>query len=748
MSPAPRARYGVSLSVITALILAAAGVAVATLLREDPALQVDVFGVAGRADRARDAASDVRAARTGLALGRIPDDLGLPLAFRLPGPGPAAPALPPPAWTTLGLDAAESLALDRARRLAQAGQAQAAVAVYDSILAARPGNDDVAIERARVLSASGATAAAGEALAAVAARRGDPELRLEAARNLYWAGRYEVADTLLDEPAPRALAAIPTVGSGSAGAPPADARAAARLALRDSIRRVDQPSVARARRWVRQHDGALENLALARAYLRERQPGASLAPYRAALRLGGRDSLRLELASAALAADSPAVAARALGEWLERHPGDRATRLQRARALAWAREYPAAAGEYARVLEARDEPAVRYELAEAQAWAGDSLAARASLERVVAAEPRHARAWRLLGDLDRWAGRWAASLASYERAREIDPRLEGVEQGMAEDREGLRRLREARLAGIPGAAARVEGMGDSEGFRWTAVEGTKQWADADDGSTLALRARTERVSSSVPGAEQGFALAVDAVRPVSTRLRASATLGAEVIADRVHPVAAAQLAWAAPGGPAAALRVAREPAVRRTATAAAVEAGVVSSRAEATGSLPLGRVTVDGAVAAERLDAEAGSTDRLEASVAATRAVSSALRVSLSASGLTTTGPAPAPAGRTLYWSPRTYLQAQLGAALRRPLSRRVELELRAAPGVAWVDERTAGARFAAGGVLPSLALGGEARYGTQHWSLAASIDWSGVGTHGYRAAGARVYVSRAVGVR
>jgi len=752
VSPAPRARYGVAVFLIAALILAAAGVAVATLLREDPALQVDVFGVAGRAGRARTGAADVGAARAGLARGRIPADLGLPLAFRYPtGPaGPAGPAVPYAGWTTLGLDVAQSRALDRARRLAQAGQAQAAVALYDSLLALRPRNDDVAVERARVLSWSGATAAAGEALAAVAAHRGDPGLRLEAARNLYWAGRFERADELLDAPvpAPPSIAALPSVGSGAAGPSRAEALAAARLALRDSIRRADNPSVARARRWVRERDGMVENLALARAYVRERRPAASLGPYRSAIRMGGRDSLRLELASAALEADSPAVAAGALGEWLERHPADLATRLQRARALAWARDYPAAAGEYGRVLEARDEPAVRYELAEAQTWAGDSVAARATLQRVVQADARNARAWRLLGDLDRWAGRWDASLASYARAREIDPRLEGIDEGIAEDRAALLELRRARLAGIPAAAARVEGMGDSEGFRWTSVEGTKQWVDPEDGSTLALRARTERVSSAVPGAEQGFAISVDGMRPVAPRLRASASLGVEAIADRAQPTAMAEVAYAEPEGPSAALRVVREPAVRRTATAAAVEAGVVSSRIEATGALPVEGLVLDGAVAAERLAADAGSTGRLEASLAATRAVSGGLRLTLSASALTTSGPAPAAGGRTLYWSPRAYLQAQLGAALRRRVAPAVEVELRAAPGVAWVDDRTAGRRFAGRGLLPAASLGGELRYGTAAWSVAGAVDWSGVGMHGYRAAGARVYLSRAIGVR
>jgi|GEM_PF-1932680 len=776
MKPVPRAGYGALLAVIAVLILAGSGAAVATLLRQGPALQVNVFGVAGRGDRARAAAAEIRALGSGIARGRIPGDLGIPLAMR-PPEGPAGPATPYAGWTTLGLGTGESMMLDRARRLAQAGQAQASLATYDSLLALAPRSDDVAVERARVLSWSGSTAAAGDALAAVAERRDDPALRLEAARNLYWAAQFARADELLDR------VAAPSAGSGAAGladaasatdvAPSAtspaaasslDANssaaasprgapsarratlAAAALALRDSIRRADNPSVERARRWVRERGGAMENLALARAYLRERRPAASLSPYRAALRQGGADSLRLELASAALEADSPAVAAVALGEWLGRHPGDRATRLQRARALAWSRDYPAAAGEYARVLETRDDAVVRYELAEAQTWAGDSLAASANLERVVAADPRSARAWRLLGDLDRWAGRWSLSLARYERAREIDPSLEGIDAAIAEDREGVRRLRAARLAGIPAAAARVEGMGDSEGFRWSSVEGSRQWLRERDLATVAVRARLEQVTASGPGDDgQGVMVAVDAARPLTPRLRAGASLGAEAIAGRVLPAAAAQLAYAAPQGVSAALRIVTEPAVRRTATLAAVEAGVVSSRVEASAAAPVGGMTVDGAASVERLGASVGSTGRMEASLAATRVVTPALRLSLSASGMTTSGAAPTFEGRSLYWSPRGYLQAQLGAALRRRLHERLELELRAAPGVAWVDERSAGRRFSGGGVLPSLAAGGELRYGTAAWAVVGAVDWSAVGFSGYRSTGARVFLSRAV---
>ncbi|HEX9936849.1 MAG TPA: tetratricopeptide repeat protein [Longimicrobium sp.] len=775
MRTARRSGYGVSLVLMAVLMLALAGVAVARLLRVEPALQVNVFGIAGGGSQARDAASDIRAAGPAVGMGRLPADLGLPLAFRY-GAAPASPALvlaPPAAWTTLGLGAGESGMLGRARVLAGQGQAQAALALYDSVLARQPANDDVAVERARVLSWSGRTAAAGEVLAAVARRRGDPALRVEAARNLYWAGEMDRADELLDdddEPAGLASAAAeeaPAAGSGRASAPVvatttssstaptlASAAAPARralpgsaAALRDSIRNAANPSVARARRWVRQRNGAMENLALARAYVRERRPAASLAPYRTALRLGARDSLRLELASAALQADSPAVAAVAFGEWLERNPGDRDTRLQRARALAWSRDYPAAAREYARVLDGRDDPAVRYELGEALAFGGDTVGARSNLERVVGADPRNARAHRLLGDLDRWSGRWTSSLARYRSARELDASLEGVDAAMAESREGLRREREARVAGLPDAGVRADGMGDSEGFRRASVEGTRQWVNVDDGSTLAVRARTDRMSAVEPGAEQGVAVSAEAARSLGP-VRATGGIGVEAFAGHVLPTALASVSYGSGDGTVAALRVVREGAVRRTATAASVEAGVVSSRVEASGATPLGGVTVEAMAGAERLSSEAGETDRLEASVAATRAVTENLRLSLSASGMTTSAAAPVVEGRTLYWSPRKYVQMQLAAALRRRMTRTVEVEVRAAPGAAWVEERAGARRFNTSGILPALALGSEVRYGVGTWSVNGAADFSAVGTRGYRSLSARVYLSRAVRVR
>ncbi|HEU4562354.1 MAG TPA: tetratricopeptide repeat protein [Longimicrobium sp.] len=759
MKSTRRSGYGVSLVAMAVLILALAGVSVARLLRVDPALQVDVFGIAGGGGKARGAADDIRPTGPAVGMGRLPADLGLPTAFRFgtaPATFAAAPA-PVPGWTTLGLGAGESGMLGRARVLAGQGQAQAALAVYDSVLSREPANDEVAVERARVLSWSGRTAAAGEVLATVARRRGDAALRVEAARNFYWAGDADRADDLLDEDESPELASAgetePSAGSGRAAAPATTTPAVRRplpstaLALRDSIRSVANPSVARARRWVRQRNGAMENLALARAWVRERRPAASLAPFRTAIRLGGRDSLQLEMASAALQADSPAVAAAAFGEWLERHPADRETRLMRARALAWARSYPAAAREYARVLDGRDDPAVRYELGEALAWAGDTSAARVNLEHVVSADPRNARAHRLLGDLDRWSGRWTPSLARYTRARELDPSLEGVDAAMAEAREGLRRERELRVAGIPDASVRVDGIGDSEGFRRVSVEGTRQWVNVDDGSTLAVRARTDRMSAVEPGAEQGVAVSAEAATSLGP-VRATGGVGVDAFAGHVLPTALAAVSYAGEDGTAAALRIIREGAVRRTATAASVDAGVVSSRLEASGATPLAGVTVEAAAGAERLTSDAGSTDRLEASVAATRAVTEELRLSLSASGMTTSAAAPVVEGRTLYWSPRRYVQMQLAAALRRRVTRSVEVEVRAAPGLAWVQERAGDRRFNTSGTLPALALGSEVRYGTGAWSLNGAADFSAVGTAGYRAASVRVYMSRAVRVR
>src|SRR3954468_19830775 len=103
MSPETPPGYGTRLALLVGAMLLAAGVAVVTLLRVDPALQVRVFGVAGHDAVARSAAPDIRA-EGGLAQGLLPADLGYAMRLRPAGGHPWDGVIPQ--WTTLGLDAA------------------------------------------------------------------------------------------------------------------------------------------------------------------------------------------------------------------------------------------------------------------------------------------------------------------------------------------------------------------------------------------------------------------------------------------------------------------------------------------------------------------------------------------------------------------------------------------------------------------------------------------------------------------
>ena len=97
MRTARRSGYGVSLVLMAVLMLALAGVAVARLLRVEPALQVNVFGIAGGGAKARDAAADIRAAGPAVGRGRRATHGAPAHSSRCAAEGGCSSANPPPA---------------------------------------------------------------------------------------------------------------------------------------------------------------------------------------------------------------------------------------------------------------------------------------------------------------------------------------------------------------------------------------------------------------------------------------------------------------------------------------------------------------------------------------------------------------------------------------------------------------------------------------------------------------------------
>jgi Tfp pilus assembly protein PilF len=728
--PVPRRRYGASLALWVVALLALGGGSVAVLLRVKPALDVVVFGNA-RAEARAAGAADIRpGALTGLRRGRMGDLL---LADLL------ADRTPPYAgWTTLGLDVRESALLGQARRLAAAGRWTPALTLYDQLSTAHPRLDVVGLERARVLSWSGDAAGAGAALAAIAERRpGDAALRLEAARDYWWASRAEEADSLAGE----ALRIAP-------------ADTAAR-ALRSTVRRQAQPSLATATRWWRQNDGPTENLQLARALEREKRYAASLGHFRAALRdPAAPDSLPLELASAALSADSLGVAAEAYARWLRSHPRDRATRLSLAHARLWAQDYAGAIPVYEELLAQRDDPALRVELAQAQVWSGREADAEGNLRSLVAADTGNAGAYRMLGDLARWRGDWPAAASAYRRAQRLDPRQADLGVAIAE---ADVRAAEAARRGVPlptgeGRLA-VESFGDNLDFRWTTVRGTRHWEARWGTLDAAVERETGSGLAGVAGADDdasGYGVSVRAGRPLRGAWTASVEGG-----GRTYPGERSFATWGAalrreqPDGRGAAVEYVRAPAFQRTATFAALRAGAVSDLLRVSAGRRLGGWNAWAQAEAERLHASAGTTGRLAATAALTRPMGAGWEAVASVGAVTTGGDTPTlPDGRALWWTPAWYVEPEAGVAYRRRIGSAWTAGARATPGWAWVRERGAALRRFPSSSFPTLGLGVDAAFRTGRWSADGGAAWSGSLGSGYRSLGVTLGGAYALEVR
>jgi Tfp pilus assembly protein PilF len=726
--PVRRRAYGARLALWALALLALGGGSVAVLLRVKPALDVVVFGSASAEARALGAADIRPRALAALRQGRMGDLLLADLA---------ADRTPPYAgWTTLGLDVRESSLLGQARGLSAAGRWAEALAAYDALARTHPALEVVALERARVLAWSGDAAGAGAALAAVAARRpGDAALRLEAARDYWWASRAEEADSLAGE-------AIRIA--------PADTAA---RALRARVRRAAQPSLATATRWWRENDGPTENLQLARALERERRYAPALRHFRAALRdPAAPDSLPLELASAALSADSPAVAAEGYARWLRAHPRDRATTLALAHARVWSGDYAAAIPVYEELLAGRDDPRLRVELAQAQVWGGREAAAEGNLRSLVAADSSDPAAFRLLGDLAKWRGDWAAAGAAYRRAQLLDPAAPGLAVAIADADARAAEAARAALPAPPTGEGRVavESFGDNLDFRWTRLRGTRHWETR--GGTLDAEVESE-TGAGAPGAAggaSGYGLTLRAGRPVAAGWRGSVEAG-----GRTYPGEHAFATWGAalrreaPEGRGAALEYLRAPAFQRTSTFAALRAGAVSDLLRASTSRKAGGMGAWAQVEAERLHAPAGTTRRLAGSAALTRPLGVGWEAVASVGAVTTGGDVPSlPDGRALWWTPAWYVGPQAGVGYRRRLGGAWTAGARATPGWAWVRERGTGLSRFPSSSFATLGAQVDAAYRDGRWSAAGSAAWDGALGRGYRSLGLTLGGAYALEVR
>jgi thioredoxin-like negative regulator of GroEL len=623
-----------------------------------------------------------------------------------------------------------------------------AAAELDTLLAAGESAELLAeLVRARALAGHyGAAADAAARLLEI--RPHDHELRLERGRYLWWAGRLPESDRELS----RLLAAAPSHS---------EARS-----LQLQVRTGIEPSVELAATWLDEADSPENRLSLARALVRAEDHGRALEHYRVALErdaaLATDSALvreAVDVADAAGEADPAAPAGHQdeVIRFLERYlaVADRpapAFRLRLARALAWA-DRPDAAAVYAAYLAER--PAhvdARMERARFLTWSDTSYhaEARAELDRVLAADPQRAEALKLLGDLDRWAGHPELALERYRRARALAPELESLDESVRLARE----MRAAELAYRDATtvawALELDAFSDTEGFDWVGSGVRRDWRIGRHALSLRL---SQGWGSGQPLAgpglgSLGFGAVVGGRLFLAPGWAALGELGAISFDDAdtfLTWLAGAEYADAATLGR---LRFSRAPAVREAATMAALQAGATLDRLHLEASRETGPWRVATDLQLQRFSAAAGDADRYAGMLVVDRllggtgiAVGPMIRAIAS--------PHQAPFLQDwgiLYWTPDHYLAPALSVRYGGEIAQGLWLGLRAAPGVAFIDEGQDGAGRYDDGATAILETGVTLGYRRGPWRVEVSGDWGGALPDGYNASGLRIQFSRTGG--
>jgi tetratricopeptide (TPR) repeat protein len=631
---------------------------------------------------------------------------------------------------------------------------------FDALLATGESAELLAeLVRARAL-AERYGAAADAAARLLEIRPNDHALRLERARYLWWDGRLPESDRELS----RLLAAAP--GHPDAGS------------LQLQVRIGIEPSVELAATWLEEDDSPENRLHLARAMVRAEDYGPALEHYHVALErdpvLATDSALvreAVDVADAAGAADpagavDPAGAADQAApaghqddviRILERYlaVADRpapALRLRLARALAWA-DRPDAAVVYAAYLAERPTHVdARMERARFLTWSETSYhaEARIELERVLAAEPQRAEALKLLADLDRWAGHPELALERYARARALAPELESLDEGVRLAREMRAAELALRDATTVAWAVEMDAFSDTEGFDWVGSGVRREWRLGRNALSLRLSqgwGRGQPLTGAGLGS-LGLGAVVGGRMALAPGWAALGELGAISFDDAdtfVTWLAGAEYAHAATLGR---LRLSRAPAVREAATMAALQAGATLDRLHLEASRETGPWRLATDLQLQRFSAAAGDADRYAGMLVVDRrlggtgiAVGPMIRAIAS--------PHQAPFLQDwgiLYWTPDHYLAPALSVRYGGEIAHGLWLGLRAAPGVAFIDEGQNGAGRYDDDITAILETGVTLGYRRGPWRLEVSGDWGGALPDGYNASGLRIQFSRTGG--
>jgi Flp pilus assembly protein TadD len=588
----------------------------------------------------------------------------------------------------------------------------------------RPTDRALAQERARALSWSGAHSAAADALLETSpAPETEPDLVLELVDNLFWAERFIEADDSL-EPLTRLRPDDVSLDS-----------------IRSRIRRSFDPSVEVATTWLERRDSPLERLVLARALARENRDAEALDHYRrASASVAAGDSLLLEIAAVAERADSLGLAASSLATYLASVPHDHATRMRVGRIHREAGAVELARHAYRAVIRETGDRTARFELAQLDAWSGRNDDARAALQQLLREDPDRSDVLRLLGDIARWDGDPQDAASYYRAALALDPHDPGLAAALSEAEQSP--VSEAPALRLIRWTARSDAFQDTEGFRWLGSSAARSWHAGS--SRVELSVQQELWAAERPPGQldlgPGFGLEVSGETLLTTSLRLRLAAGARSYGSGFDFAAwLVEVAHSDVHGGTLELGYRREPAFRRAATAAALQAQATSDIGRITGGRSFGEWHAWSQLELERLGSSLGQTVRGSGVAALRRELGDGWAAYTTIGALAADRPSPLlPGWGPLYWAPASYTSVAAGGAFRSAFAPDWTLEVKLAPGYAWIDERDDEAARYGSNRAVTLSSGFEAAFARGSWSASIGGDWSAA-HRGYRASALRL---------
>lgn len=556
--------------------------------------------------------------------------------------------------------------------------------------------------------------------------------RLSLAKSLAWGGDYGEAE--------RELSVLRSMRANDA-----EVEQLERL-VRPNL----EPSSTEARGWVAQNPSFQPyRVALAKAYMRERQYRAAIEVYDALLSTNPSPVLVRELADAYSAANDRRAGIGRLRSYVARSPADTGYRLALIDLLVADRQFPAAVAQSDTLLSYGRTPGALLSRARLDIARDDLGAAERDLNEALALR-QTPQAYLLLGDTYRWRGEFGRARAAYNNAR-IMRGGKAVTEAFAQLTRDERSVLTFEPPSIAGAGWQTGATFDSDngGIHYSTMD-FRRGFDVGAGFTgsAGLEVRQLREASpTVSGAAGSYAARLGLSRegvsgPFYGRVGASA---GPVFQPLAQTVAAGSLAltgryyaWSASmdlaAGPA-------YPLLRTLTSIMPLGEGsrpITAMSAAFALAGPIGVANVAVGLARASLSDD---NQRTEKQAYARLPLTPAVSVIYWGTGISFARPS------AMYWAPTSYSSNAVGLEVAARQLRGWSLMLRALPGFASTTEtpfiRSATVDTGARKLRFQISTGGELAYRRPTWETGIGFNWGRVAGYTRTSLSARVTLSR-----